>query len=54
MMILPTSNGFGAPLNDICDGTCKHLQTLGHLQGNHSGIILSNMMDGLVDLKRII
>lgn len=43
-----------APLDDICDRTCEHLQTLRHLQGHHGSIVLSNMMYRLVYFERII
>lgn len=43
-----------APLDDICDGTCKHLETLRHLKSNHVGSILANMMYRLVDFKRVV
>lgn len=43
-----------APLDDICDGTRKHLETLRHLKSNHVSSILANMVDRLVDFKRVV
>lgn len=43
-----------APLDDVCDGTCKHLETLRHLKSNHVGSVLANMMYRLVDFKRVV
>ena len=43
-----------APLDDVCDGTREHLETLRHLKGNHVGVVLANMMYRLVDLKRVV
>jgi len=42
------------PLNDVGYGTCKHLQTFRHLKCNHRSIVLSYVMNGFVNLKRII
>jgi len=43
-----------APLDDVCDGTRKHLETLRHLKSDHVGSVLANMVYRLVDLKRVV
>ena len=43
-----------APLDDICDSASKHLESLRHLESDHGCVILSYMMYGFVNLKRII
>lgn len=43
-----------APLNDVCDGARKHLETLRHLKSDHVGSVLANMVYRLVDFKRIV
>jgi len=42
------------PLNDVGNGTCKHLQTFRHLKRNHRSIVLSYVVDSFMDLKRVI
>lgn len=42
------------PLDDIRDGASKHLQALRHLESDHRRVVLSHMMDGLVDFERVI
>jgi hypothetical protein len=48
---LGIENVFCAPLNYICDSANKHLEALGHLESNHSGIVLTNVMYSFMDLK---
>ena len=43
-----------APFDDVGDGARKHQQAFGHLQGYHSCAMFSDVVDGLVDLKRVI
>lgn len=43
-----------APLDDVCDGTREHLETLRHLKGDHPGSVLANMVYRLVDFKRVV
>lgn len=50
---LGLANGY-SPLDDVRNGTGKHLEAFGHLQGNHLGVILSDMVDSFVYLKGII
>jgi hypothetical protein len=38
----------------ICNRTRKHLETFRHLQPYYICIILPDMVDGLVDLERVI
>jgi hypothetical protein len=42
------------PFYNICNGASKHLQALWHLQSDHLGIVLANVMDGFMDLERVI
>lgn len=41
-------------LDDVCYGTRKHLQALGHLEGNHGRLILPDVMDGFVNLEGVV
>jgi hypothetical protein len=43
-----------SPFDDVRNGTGKHLEAFGHLQGDHLGIILSDMVDSFVYLEGII
>ena len=43
-----------SPFDDVRNGTGKHLEAFGHLQGDHLGVILSDMVDSFVYLERII
>lgn len=43
-----------APLDDVCDGACKHLETLWHLESDHVGSILANMVYRLVYFKGVV
>jgi hypothetical protein len=43
-----------SPFDDVRNGTGKHLEAFGHLQGDHFGVILSDMVDSFVYLKGII
>lgn len=40
-----------APLDDVCNSTRKHLETLGHLESDHFSSVLADMMYRLVDLE---
>lgn len=43
-----------APFDNVRDRTCKHLQTLWHLQGDHLRVVLSNMMYSFVYFKGVV
>ena len=43
-----------SPFDDVCNGTSEHLQAFGHLQSDHLGVILSDMVDSFVYLEGII
>ena len=43
-----------SPFDDVRNGTSKHLQAFRHLQGDHLGVILSDMVNGFVYLEGII
>ena len=42
------------PLNDVRYRACEHLQTFWHLKCDHGGIVLSNVVNGFMDFKRVI
>lgn len=44
-------NVFCALLDYICDSANKHLEALGHLESNHSGIVLANVMYSFMNFK---
>jgi len=43
-----------SPFDDVRNGTGKHLEAFGHLQGDHLGVILSDMVDSFVYLEGVI
>lgn len=47
-------NNRWSPFDDVRNGTGKHLEAFGHLQGDHLGVILSDVMDSFVYLEGII
>ena len=43
-----------SPFDDVRNGTGIHLEAFGHLQGDHLGVILSDMVDSFVYFEGII
>lgn len=41
-------------LDNIGDGTSKHLQSFGHLKSHHCGFVLPDMVNSFVYLKGIV
>ena len=46
--------GTCAPLDDVCYRTGKHLEPFRHLQCNHRSPILSDVVDGFMDLEGVV
>lgn len=49
-----TGDNGTSPFDDIRYGTCKHLETFGHLQSDHLRVILSDVVNSFVYLERVI